>query len=37
MLNKEKNGLAHFIAEDGTYKWEQVLNIKTKSKKVSRV
>ncbi|QFR39230.1 50S ribosomal protein L32 [Candidatus Gracilibacteria bacterium 28_42_T64] len=34
-LNKEGNGLAHYIAEDGTYNGEQV--IKAKSKKVTRV
>lgn len=37
MLNKDKTGLSHFIAEDGTYKGEQVLEIKTKSKKVTRI
>jgi len=35
MLNKEGNGLAHFVAEDGTYNGRQVL--KVKSKKVTRV
>jgi len=34
-LNKEGNGLAHFVAEDGTYNGRQVL--KVKSKKVTRV
>ena len=28
MLNKEGNGLAYFIAEDGTYKGRQVLKKK---------
>lgn len=37
MLNKAWNGLSHFIAEDGTYKWKQLLSVKTKSKKVTRV
>lgn len=37
MLNKEWNWLSHFIAEDWTYKWKQVLNVKNKSKKVSRI
>ena len=37
MLNKEGNGLSHFIAEDWTYKWKQVLTKKTKAKKVSRI
>jgi len=37
MLNKDENGLSHFIAEDGTYKGRQVLTPKTKSKKVTRV
>lgn len=36
MLNKEGNGLSHFIAEDGTYKGKQVLNVK-KAKKVTRI
>ena len=36
-LNKEWNWLAHFIAIDGTYKWRQVLKIKTKSKKITRI
>ena len=36
-LNKDENGLAHFIAEDWTYKWKQVLKINTKSKKVTRI
>lgn len=35
MLNKEGNGLAHFIAEDGTYNGRQVL--KTKTAKTTRV
>ncbi len=35
MLNKEGNGLAHYVAEDGTYNGRQVL--KVKSKKVTRV
>lgn len=34
-LNKEGNGLAHYVAEDGTYNGRQVL--KVKSKKVTRV
>lgn len=36
-LNKEWNGLAHFMAIDWTYNWRQVLKIKTKSKKVTRI
>ncbi|PIE85191.1 50S ribosomal protein L32 [Candidatus Gracilibacteria bacterium] len=36
-LNKDANGLSHHIAEDGTYKGNQLLKIKTKSKKVTRV
>ena len=36
-LNKEKNGLAHFIAEDWTYKGNRLLKLKTKSKKVTRI
>lgn len=34
-LNKEGNGLSHYVAEDGTYNGRQVL--KVKSKKVTRV
>ena len=37
MLNKAKTGLSHFITEDGTYKGEQLLKIKKKSKKVTRI
>jgi len=37
VLNKEENGLAFFIATDGTYKGRQVLKIKTKSKQVTRI
>jgi ribosomal protein L32 len=37
MLNKEGNGLSHFIDENWMYKNRQVLKIKTKSKKVSRI
>lgn len=37
MLNKQWNWLSHFIANDGTYKWKQVLTLKTKQKKVSRI
>lgn len=36
-LNKEANGLSHYIAEDGTYNGRQVLKIKSKSKVVSRI
>ncbi len=35
MLNKEGNGLAHYVADDGTYNGRQVL--KVKSNKVTRV
>lgn len=34
-LNKEGNGLSHYVAEDGTYNGRQVLQVK--SKKVTRV
>ncbi|MCP4523890.1 MAG: 50S ribosomal protein L32 [Candidatus Gracilibacteria bacterium] len=34
-LNKEGNGLAHYVADDGTYNGRQVL--KVKSKKVTRI
>lgn len=37
MLNKEKNWLSHFMAEDWTYKWKLVLKPKTKSKNISRI
>ena len=36
-LNKEKNGLAHFIAEDGTYKGVQLIAKKSKAKSVTRL
>lgn len=36
-LNKEGNGLAHFVAEDGTYKGRQVIKAKSKSKNVTRL
>lgn len=36
-INKEGNGIAHFIAEDGTYNGQQLLTVKTKSKKVTRI
>ena len=34
-LNKEGNGLSHYVAEDGTYNGRQVLKVKTK--KTTRV
>ena len=37
MLNKENTGLSHFVDENWKYKDRQVLNIKTKTKKVSRI
>lgn len=37
MLNKLGTGLSHFIDENWQYKGKQVLKIKTKSKKVSRI
>jgi len=37
LLNAEKNGLAHFIAEDGTYKGKKVLKVKTKAKTTTRI
>lgn len=36
-LNSEGNWLAHFVAENGTYKWRQVLKIKTKKKSITRI
>lgn len=36
-INKEGNGIAHFIAEDGTYNGQQLLAVKAKSKKVTRI
>ena len=36
-LNKEKNGLAFFIAEDGTYKGKQLIAKKSKAKSVTRL
>jgi ribosomal protein L32 len=37
VLNAQKNGLAHFIATDGTYKGKKVLKIKTKAKATTRI
>jgi ribosomal protein L32 len=37
MLNKEGTGLSHFIDENWKYKGKQVLKIKTKNKKISRI
>ncbi|MCP4523470.1 MAG: 50S ribosomal protein L32 [Candidatus Gracilibacteria bacterium] len=34
-LNKDGNGLAHYVADDGTYNGRQVL--KLKSKKTTRI
>ena len=36
-LNKEGNGLSHFVNEDGIYKGKKVITKKIKGKKVSRV
>jgi len=36
-LNKDENGLAHFVAEDGTYNGKQVIKAKSKARKVTRV
>lgn len=36
-LNKEATGLSHFVAEDGTYNGRQVLQKKSKTKKVTRI
>ncbi len=37
MLNKDATGLAHFMAEDGTYNWRTVLKAKTKKNKTTRI
>ena len=39
VLNADRNGLAHFIAEDGTYNWRQALRLKSASrnKKITRI
>ncbi len=37
VLNAEKNGLAHFVATDGTYKGKKVLKIKVKTKSTTRI
>lgn len=37
MLNKEGNGLAHFMAEDGTYNGRTVEAPKTKKTNTTRV
>lgn len=36
-LNKEANWIAHFVDENGMYKWRQVIKIRTKSKSVTRI
>ncbi len=36
-LNKEGNGLSHFIDEDGMYKWKVVISKKVKGKKITRI
>lgn len=35
--NSEATGLAHFINQDGTYKGRQVLKVKSKSRKITRI
>lgn len=37
MLNKEGTGLAHFMAEDGTYNGRTVIKAKTKKGNVTRI
>lgn len=37
MLNKEENGLAHFMAEDGTYNGRTVIAPKTKKTNTTRI
>ncbi len=37
VLNKEENGLAHFVNEDGMYKWKLVISKKVKGKKITRI
>jgi len=37
MLNAEWNGLAHFVAEDGTYKGRKVINVKRKKASITRI
>ena len=37
MLNKEGNGLAHFMAEDGTYNERTVIKAKKKKTNVTRI
>ncbi len=36
-LNKEQTGLAHFVDENGMYKWRQVIVKKQKTQKVTRI
>lgn len=37
MLNKEGNGLSHFMAEDGTYNERTVIKAKNKKTNVTRI
>lgn len=37
MLNKEGTGLAHFMAEDGTYNGRTVIKAKIKKANVTRI
>lgn len=37
MLNKQWNGLAHFMAEDGTYKGTTIIAPKTKKTNTTRI
>ncbi len=36
-LNKEWTWLAHFVDENGIYKWNQVIKAKTRWKKLTRI
>lgn len=37
MLNKNENGLSHFVAEDGIYNWKKIIFQKTKKSNITRV
>ncbi|MDD2871955.1 MAG: 50S ribosomal protein L32 [Candidatus Gracilibacteria bacterium] len=37
MLNKDENGLAHFMAEDGTYNGRTVIKAKKKKTNTTRI
>ena len=36
-LNKDASWISYFIDKNGMYKWRQVMPVKTKSKKITRI